>query len=336
MNKNDNQQGQQGQHGQHGQHGQQGQQGQQGQHGQHGQQGQQDQHEWNNHYCMAIVNLNKNNQKKCSFKSFGSNDFCKKHIDVGKYDIATLTRIKTNDMTKFKLNDDNVSIKPQINSFDQIMDKYYSSLDNKFNHNLLGIYDSWKDVDLKYHIKIDNEYWPIDILINHFGQQLNNSNMESQYPIYPSNPFTRKTFSIDALLKIKNRIKILKLRVNVALKILLNAPEKTLTKICKDASDHTNRHSQLITKYLDTYLRFKLINCKNSQFNYVGYWVRKITPLSSFECIYHDYRNIPYQVYDSYHNTLISNPYRHYVETVINKSQAELFDINNDVICELL
>lgn len=282
---------------------------------------------WNdNNFCMAVTNTS----KKCSFKSSGTHDFCKKHTN-GQYDIATLTKIKNNDMKKFSLTENDVSVK----SFG-ILNKYYSDLDAKFYHNLLGIYDSWNDVELKNHIKVDKEYWPVDILLNHFSQQLNNSTMELQYPIYPTNPYTRQTFSVDALLKIKNRIKLLKIRVNVALKVFLNLPEKTLTQIYKDAMCSQNRHSHLLTRHLETYLRFKLINCKNSQFNYVGYWVRKTLPTSPFEMIYKDYRNAPYQMYDRYHDMIINNPYRIRIEKTINDMQPEIFDISNCIICELL
>ncbi len=167
-------------------------------------------------------------------------------------------------------------------------------LDEKFKHNLMGMYESWNEIDKNEIICMDNEYWELDIITSHFTYQLNNSNMENPYPIYPNSPFNRKTFSIDSLIILKNKLKELKKPVNIALKLLLNQPYETLQSIYQNTN--INNFSTDLVELLKNNYRYMLINSKNSQDIYTGIWVQNKTPLTQFEKLYGLLNEMPYQI----------------------------------------
>lgn len=165
-------------------------------------------------------------------------------------------------------------------------------LDENFKHNLMGMYESWTEINKNEIICMDDEYWDIDMITAHFTYQLNNSNMENPYPIYPNSPFNRKMFSVDSLIILKNKLKELKRPVNIALKLLLIQPYDTLQSIYDNIS--TNNFS--LVELLQNNYRYMLINSKNSQDIYTGLWVQKKMPCTQFEKLYEYLNNMPYQL----------------------------------------
>ena len=194
---------------------------------------------------------------------------------------------------------------------------YKEDLDQLYGHNLMNLYTSWNEIDKKEHIKLLGEMWPIHIIIDTITQQINTSNMENAYPIYPHNPFTRKPFLPKDLIELKNQTKLLDIKLNPALKLLLDQSEKSLNILFQEASGYLDRHSILLMSLFQQHLRFKIINCKNSQDNYVGYWVKKNNKMSKFEEIYTKFRQEPYQVV--HRGMIINNPYREYLKDVLKK-----------------
>ena len=167
-------------------------------------------------------------------------------------------------------------------------------LDKNFKHNLMGLYESWDEIDKNEIICMDNEYWEINTIATHFSFQLNNSNMENPYPIYPNSPFNRKIFSVDSLITLKNKLKELKRPVNIALKLLLNQSYETLQSIHNNIG--TNNFSTDLVELLKSNYRYMLINSKNSQDIFTGLWVQKKMPFTQFEKLYEYLNNMPYQI----------------------------------------
>lgn len=166
-------------------------------------------------------------------------------------------------------------------------------LDDNFLYTLMDMYESWADVNVNDIIFIENEYWHIEIITNHITNQLNNSNMENPYPMYPSCPFNRKLFAPASLMTIKNKLKTNKTPINITLKLLLNQPINILETIYNNVS---NNFSQNILDLFNNNFRYMLTSSKNSQDIYTGLWTKKNTPLSPFEKIYNELKNMPYQI----------------------------------------
>ncbi len=204
-------------------------------------------------------------------------------------------------------------------------------LDEKFKHNLMGMYESWNEIDKNEIICMDNEYWELDIITSHFAYQLNNSNMENPYPIYPNSPFNRKTFSVDSLIILKNKLKELKKPVNIALKLLLNQPYETLQSIYQNTN--INNFSTDLVELLKNKYRYMLINSKNSQDIYTGIWVQNKTPFTQFEKLYELLNEMPYQIIiNSY---IVNNNARIVVQKKMLLCVTN-YNISDKKFCELL
>lgn len=167
-------------------------------------------------------------------------------------------------------------------------------LDNDYIHNLLGLYDSWGDMDINDIILMDGEYWNIEIIASHFTRQLNNSNMENPYPIYPNSPCNRKHFSVESLVNLKNKLVTNNKKVNISLKLLLNQNVEILNEIYDNVDKHSFS-SDILNLFKENF-RFMLINNKNSQNIYNGLWVNKNEKLTKFELLYKKLSDMPYQI----------------------------------------
>jgi len=200
-----------------------------------------------------------------------------------------------------------------------IIDTIY--LDRMFRHNLMNIYNSWSEIDVSEYIELDNEMWPLSIIINTITQQLNNSNMENPYLIYPNNPFTRTPFTPNALIRIAQKIRFLNIPVNVALKLLLEQSEKSIAKYYNESLNYLDRHSILLMSLIYQHLRFMTVNYKNSQNNYTGFWVRKNKKLTKFEKLYISFNEVPYQIFNR--GTIISNPYREHLKYTLKSIEID-------------
>lgn len=286
--------------------------------------------DWNNNYCMSKI---KGNDRKCMIKCCNNTDFCSKHGKNHIYNNDYLNRLKVNDTKKYnvdtlKLLDELANLKVKL-----VVDNYNKTLDDNYGHNLLDMYDSWSDVDPKYHVKISNNMWDIRILVDHISQQLNNSNMENPFPIYPTNPFTRIPFTVDELKSIKDKILELGMNINIALYQLLNLNDSNLNEIYVEAMKDNNRHSIKLLNTMSKKFRFKIINNKNSQDLYLGLWTSRNDPLSSFEKCYMRLCNMEYQIYNHRTRTFIVNPRRIDMEKYMDNMAVENVNINDNKFC---
>lgn len=164
-------------------------------------------------------------------------------------------------------------------------------LDQHFLHHLMYLKDSWSEVKHKIRFIVNgrDEWWDLEILISTFAEQLNMSNMSNPCPQWPSNPFNRQPLSYSQLFIIEDAVRKAQIPINYVLKSLF---------------DYLHEHEtnselvlgQTFLKYLSVRYRYRLINQKDSQDNYIGYWVSCKQPLSIFEQRYQEYSQIiPFQ-----------------------------------------
>ncbi|AYV77248.1 MAG: hypothetical protein Barrevirus23_5 [Barrevirus sp.] len=198
----------------------------------------------------------------------------------------------------------------------------------------MSLHDSWSEIDKLDIIELDNEFWPLSIIINIITHQLNNSNMENPYLIYPNNPFTRIPFTITALLLIRDKVKQSNMFINITLKLLLEQPEKSIIKFYTEAQKYLDRHSILLMALLCKELRFMTINYKNSQSNYIGFWVRKNYKLTNFEKLYINLLEAPYQIICR--GSIINNPYREYIKVTLRNLPIDEAKPTDLLYCEQL
>lgn len=266
--------------------------------------------EWgNNNKCMAY---NINNKQICTHE-IKKQDFCKYHMRYKKYYQPLLTEIRLHDINLYNI-DINVINKEKCSYISNkntekfikiIQDKINNRnniLDEKYKHNLMMLYDSWSEVPLMYQIKLNNEWWELTSILQHITQQLNQSDMENPFPMYPSNPFTRGSFEKSSIINIKNTVNAFKININIVLECFLNT--------------NTNTNTNNLINIFSKKLRFKLINNKNSQNCFIGKWVPKNMPLSQFETTYELWKDTPYQIYHRIYG-LIDNEYKEFLYVML-------------------
>jgi hypothetical protein len=266
--------------------------------------------------CKAIITTN-NIKRQCKNKR-KKNNFCYNHMNQIKTDP---TKIITNiNKVISKEKKQNILI---INKYNKIITK---DLNKRFSHNLMNIYESWAEVELNNRIFIDNEWWPLDIIIDIISYQLNNSSMENPYPTFPNNPFNRKLFTVSALMTIKDSININDIKVNIILKLLLNQQTNFLYSCYSDTlKSYDGFCPNLVTLFEQSH-RFMIINEKNSQNLYGGLWVGITFPYSDFEELYYELRKLPYQII--YYGQVIDNPYRHVIIDKLNSMIGNIYDLD--------
>lgn len=206
------------------------------------------------------------------------------------------------------------------------------NLDLTHKHNLMNLYYSWADIDPSEIIFLDSEPWPIHIIISTITHQLNNSNMENPYLIYPNNPFTREPFTESALLTLSKKIKELNIKVHISLKLLLE--QTNISRFYGEAKSNLDRHSILLMTVICKTLRFMTVNYKNSQNNYTGFWIRKNIKKTQFETLYTKLNEEPYQII--YKGTIINNPYREHLKYLLKILPADESQPTDEQFCELL
>lgn len=296
---------------------------------------------WNNGYCMA--HLNNNNSILCKLRTKNNFDFCHKHLTKSNYDENLLNNIRQRDSENYIVDIDKlckeINDNIYITKMTQVIDNFINKnkyLDTNYQYNLLNLYESWNEISLERQIKLDDDWWDIDIVINHMTQQLNNSNMENPYPIYPNNPFNRKPFTVESLKILKQRIKLSNTQINISLKFLLNQKINQLKLYYKEACNNNDRYSEKILDLFNKNLRYRIVNNKNSQGIYNGFWTRKIEELSLFEQLYTRWKTTPYQTFVRRTNRIIDNPYKDYLEELLEKYKNEDYNLNNNDIIETL
>lgn len=292
--------------------------------------------DWNpTNQCMSYITNKNGKTRRCQSKS--KSDLCGHHHN---YDNKLLNKIKKDTIKKLAIN-----IKKINKEVQEIVEENYISsyidnivntneLNRKYKHNLLDLYNSWDEIELSQRIIFANEVWVVNLLINHITNQLNHSNMENPYPIYPSNPFTRKLFSVMNLLTLKNRIISLHIKINLSLKILLSQTEKTLMIYYEEATANLTNFSSSLLDTLRKHLRFMLLHEKNSQSSYIGIWAPLNYPLTSFEKFYKQFTNIPYQLIID--DDIYDNPYRELLKREFELFPFEDYDIFDNQFCGFL
>lgn len=236
--------------------------------------------DWNDGKCMATK---KQSSDRCCGKTI-TQDFCKHHCEKHEYDAKVLE-------TKFEQygNDEDIlneCIKSYIGEFDKRYCEKIKQLDEDYSHGLMGMSSSWSEVPMMYRIYISKTWWDIRTLLNTIAFQLNQSEYEKPYPMFPENPYTRTKISISDIVSIKKRIKKLckygiHVDVNVAVKIFVNQRKKNLRYLRKIEDPYIVAIT-IIDEFADT-LRYKIINYTNSQGCYCGYWVKKDEKKTQFE-----------------------------------------------------
>lgn len=292
---------------------------------------------WSNSQCMACVVDKNKKTRQCLIKS--KKDFCKKHINRSTYYDGLLDKIKKRDIKMFNVNI--VEIKDLVDDYlkKELLLKFIRNIKNKnkflnckFKYTLMNLHNSWNDIPFENQILMDNEFWDVDILINHINHQLNNSNMENPYPIYPNNPFTRLPFSPESLIKLYKRLEYNKYSLNTASKLLLMQHVDLLKSFYDEAMVMSDRFSCLILDLYKQKLRFQIINQKNSQDLYIGLWINKNCLENDFEKLYKHYKDLPYQIYAD--GLIISNPYKDKIGYLLSNLPKVNYDLNNKKYCE--
>ncbi len=222
-----------------------------------------------------------------------------------------------------------IQVKSDITTYDQLI-KY---LDDKYLHHLMYLKDSWSEV--KYKIKMNMYptgstekgsqecWWDLEILLKHFAEQLNTACMDGPSPQYPSNPFNRQPFRRSQLLILHQQIQELHLPVNYLIAELFD-----YLKPNKSDLPNLETFAKTFITFISPRYRFKLVNHKDSQENYIGYWVKKTDPLTLFELRYNELKLIAPSEYDPRNDRLVERrQYRLYRE-ILNLFPKDNIDLD--------
>jgi hypothetical protein len=279
--------------------------------------------------CMSWMNVN-NKNKRCTREKFKETDFCKYHKRSSIY-MESLKPVKEQALVKQKLiiqpAKNIVNANKLVKSSDGEID--YMELDKISSETLLGIYTSWQEIPKIYWLQLNNRWWDIRILADLISNQLCTSEMETPKPTYPHDPFDRRNFTYTEILKIKQKCIDLKMRIYIGMRVLLNNISRV---ILSDEYGTSQETMMSIIKVLQTSLRYKLMNSKNSQECYTGIWVQQYEPKSYFEKMHIQYDSLPIQniAFDMYYNemVIIDNPARILAQKMLDNLKPEDVDIN--------
>lgn len=194
-------------------------------------------------------------------------------------------------------------------------------LDNNFNHNLMFLYDSWKEIPTEEVVNLDGDYWPVSLIVDNIIEQLNNSLMENAYPIYPRNPFTREGLTPKSLGILKRKLVQIKKPIPICLKLLLTQSSYTLRKIYSDYNKEDGFSQRIIDLFSKT-LRYRIDPKKNSQNLFTGYWVKKSQDCDAFEELYKLHNDMPYQIF--YHGAPIDNPFKNRLMRILENKFTDI------------
>ena len=230
-------------------------------------------------------------------------------------------QLKLKGVTNEPLKKPQILLKKKSSSIDQL-NQY---LDENFMHHLMLIKESWSEV--KYKIRLDNSgkecWWDLELLLLHFAEQLNISCMSNPSPQWPSNPFNRQPFTKSQLLKLSNQIKELKIPVNYAIKELFNYLQTKLRYVTIE------KFTSFFIEYISQKYRYKLINYRDSQDNYIGYWVKKNEPITLFERRYNEFKLIAPSVYNEDIDRLVETPEYKFFKDILNSMPKETVDFGS-------
>lgn len=212
-----------------------------------------------------------------------------------------------------------LQLKSKVPSTIEQLNRY---LDENFHHHLMYIKDSWSEV--KHKIRLDSGgrecWWDLELLLLDFAEKLNYSCMSNPSPQWPSNPFNRIPFERSQLILLGKQIKELKIPLNYTVIELFKYLETS--RRCYSFTKH-------FIAYLDQHYRFRLINCKDSQDNYIGYWVKKSEPMTLFERRYHDLTQIaPYEA-DFNHDRMVEREEYRFYKDILNHMPEETINLES-------
>lgn len=275
-----------------------------------------------NKKCMSHLN-NQHPDQQCIRDAIKDRDFCKYHLRSHIYMKHPKSIIAPN----WKLNWCVIKL---LNKLDQSI----KFLDKKYDYGLLGMQTSWKEVPFVYWIKIGKDWWDIRLLVNTFTIQLNQSELEEPFAVYPTNPYTRQPLKVSELMILRDKLIDIKLPVNSSFKIFINTSKKLLMECYRSFVKNRYNASQKIISILNTKLRFRIINCKNSQSDYCGLWVSKKQKKTQFELIYQKFRLTPLQIVNINHVTnditIKENPEKIRLAKLLNKFSVDNINITNE------
>jgi hypothetical protein len=209
--------------------------------------------------------------------------------------------------------------------------KMIDHLNENFRHYLLVGDDDWGLIDKRYRYKVsDTEWWDIRILLAYITQNLNFTNMGEPKPHFPSNPFTRDKYTQSQLRLIYQRSKYLKIRLDISVETFFNMKLKRAMKLQnledRNSKDPRNILSGLmIDRFRDT-LRYHIVNSKDSQENYIGYWVDKDSSYSDFEHVYNEWNEKSPYVYNSM-DILVPNPEKQFFKDILSHIPIEHWNV---------
>jgi hypothetical protein len=202
-------------------------------------------------------------------------------------------------------------------------------LDKDHSHTLFGIFDSWKEISLKNIVLFDGVYWCVNILLEHFTSQINITCMSNPKPKFPTNPFTNVKFKIEDIKTFFINIKNNKIKVHCSIKEF----HKKIDSIYNCIICEPKNESYIITDFLSSSLRFKILNNKDSQGCYKGSWVCKNIKSSQFEQLLDLFQKTPRQItVNNLRNVrVVNNPRIRIIETLLNRYRSEDIELIKDV-----
>jgi len=301
--------------------------------------------DWNNDQCMAQKNVKI--KRRCHRKKRAGTDFCHYHNKSKKYYSTCLKKLRRKDLKEYNISTRklNHSIKTElavknikniVSNLKIKLDKHTDKLNKENNHCLLGLYESWNDINYINRIELGSTWWDVYTIMFHFSQQINSVKMENPYPIYPSNPFNRKPIPVKDIIKLRDRIKLLEISINIALRFFLSQPIEKIQGYYDEAYKNEDCCSfQLLTDLYKSF-RYRLINFKNSQNCFIGYWDYTKSHKSIFEVLYDELQNAPFQIYSLVHNAILPNPRREYLEARIDSLPKNTWTVNDHPLLPLL
>ncbi len=261
--------------------------------------------------CVSYKNK-KNKHIKCNRKAVNNTNYCGYHIKKNNCKIIKSQKSIKDISKKIK------------NNYKYI----YAKIFDKYNYeNLMNIYDSFIELPIENIIFLDNKFWDVNLLLEQWGNLLCSTEMQNPFPIFPSNPFTRKNLIKNDVINILNSLIINKIKIYNPLKYLL----ENYDKIYDNEYITYNTDfilSRKIIKLLEEKFRFRLINNKNSQDCYLGFWTDKNEPLSDFEIFYDYYNKIPFQITNIF-GAIIDNIEKTEIKNMLDNYPKEFININN-------
>jgi len=220
-----------------------------------------------------------------------------------------------------------------INYIDDKIKERENDLNMNHEYSLMGLHDSWSKINHIYRIELCGNWWYIFDIISHITCQLNNSLMENPYPNFPSNPFNRKIFTYNDIIKLKKRIKLIGIKINIALKYFFDINKSKFIEISEESRNHHNGYSKLLLNIFNENMRYKLINYQDSQNCFVGYWTNSNENISSFEFLYNKWSSCHLQIIVN--NRIQDNPEKNILYKKMIKCKTDAWSPLITNLCRL-